>query len=367
MSHNIKVIIGANYGDEGKGFVTNYLADQTKDEGKGIVVLSNGGPQRGHTVHMEGKPRTVFHHLGSASYQGFDTYFPRDFIINPAVFNRELSEFQDKDRIRVFVNDYCRFTTPYDMELNQQDSRKQGIHNSCGMGIWNTQKRYARLPSLTWERFINTYDYTRESHLYSYYDFSAFIAHTNGLPRLYSADLMSAVTEYFHADCMEMANTCELTRDNHLFNYKTILFENGQGLGLDQNIKGQENYTTPSNTGIANPLEIIESVFDGEEVEIVYVTRSYLTRHGSGPMDNEDKSLFFEDKTNMPNEFQGGLRFGRLDVDKMLTRIKKDVSLIPPNTKNRYNVSVAMTHLNEIRREDDIEKIKKNVDQVYLF
>lgn len=57
---NYSAVIGANYGDEGKGLVTDWL---TMNGGKTLNVLTNGTCQRGHTVeHADGK-RHVFHHL----------------------------------------------------------------------------------------------------------------------------------------------------------------------------------------------------------------------------------------------------------------------------------------------------------------
>ena len=47
----IKAVIGANYGDEGKGLVTNYFCKQFADNNqKCAVICTNGGAQRGHTV-----------------------------------------------------------------------------------------------------------------------------------------------------------------------------------------------------------------------------------------------------------------------------------------------------------------------------
>ena len=63
---NINIVIGANYGDEGKGFVTNWLSNQY-DENNSIIILNNGGAQRGHTVESSNGFRHVFHHFGSTS------------------------------------------------------------------------------------------------------------------------------------------------------------------------------------------------------------------------------------------------------------------------------------------------------------
>lgn len=56
----VKVVIGANYGDEGKGLMTNYFARQAdKKHKKCLNILFNGGAQRGHTVE-NGDFRHVF-------------------------------------------------------------------------------------------------------------------------------------------------------------------------------------------------------------------------------------------------------------------------------------------------------------------
>ena len=71
----VKVVIGANYGDEGKGLMTNYFARQAdKKHKKCLNILFNGGAQRGHTVE-NGDFRHVFHAFGAASYQDVDTFY----------------------------------------------------------------------------------------------------------------------------------------------------------------------------------------------------------------------------------------------------------------------------------------------------
>ena len=63
----IKIIIGASYGDEGKGLAADYFGSRGSDL---INVLTNGGPQRGHTVEMPDGRRHVFKHFGAAAFRG---------------------------------------------------------------------------------------------------------------------------------------------------------------------------------------------------------------------------------------------------------------------------------------------------------
>ena len=88
---DIKIVIGANFGDEGKGKLTDYY---TKNADNCIVVCSNGGAQRGHTVLKSDGTRHVFHHFGSGTLNGADTYLPEDFILNPLVFREEWEELK---------------------------------------------------------------------------------------------------------------------------------------------------------------------------------------------------------------------------------------------------------------------------------
>ena len=61
---DIKIVIGANFGDEGKGLMTDYFSSNPNT----IVVCSNGGAQRGHTVFESTTgTRHVFHHFGSGT------------------------------------------------------------------------------------------------------------------------------------------------------------------------------------------------------------------------------------------------------------------------------------------------------------
>lgn len=138
--------------------------------------------------------------------------------------------------------------------------------------------------------------------------------------------------------------------DSILNKYSNIIFENGQGLLLDQNIKGYGEHTTPSNTGMKNALNILKESFllYESDIEVCYVTRAYMTRHGAGRFDTEcDMSEInskMKDETNVPNEFQGTLRYGKVNVQELLGRISSDY-------KNVGKCSLAVTHLNETNRK----------------
>jgi adenylosuccinate synthase len=117
---NIKVVVGSNFGDEGKGLMTDYFCHQATSKGENcIVVMSNGGSQRGHTVVDADGTRHVFKHFGSGTLTGADTYCADDFILNPMTFCKEYDELQLKYLPHIYVHPNCKWTTPYDMFINQ--------------------------------------------------------------------------------------------------------------------------------------------------------------------------------------------------------------------------------------------------------
>ena len=83
---NIIAVIGAGYGDEGKGLFTDYFANQHNDS---IICRSNGGAQAGHTVVTPNGIRHVFSHLGAGSFSDKPTFLSEHFICNPLLFKKE--------------------------------------------------------------------------------------------------------------------------------------------------------------------------------------------------------------------------------------------------------------------------------------
>ena len=116
-----KIVIGSNFGDEGKGSMTDYFANEAKEQNKScLVVCHNGGSQKGHTVISPSGLRHVFHHFGSGNFVEADTYLASEYIVNPIIFNKELSELKRKDIVtKCYVNKDCKLATPFDMMVNQ--------------------------------------------------------------------------------------------------------------------------------------------------------------------------------------------------------------------------------------------------------
>lgn len=356
VKKNIKVVIGTNFGDEGKGLMTDYFCHQAALRGENcIVVCHNGGAQRGHTVDTTDGLRHVFHHFGSGTFAGADTYFSKDFIINPILFRQEWEELQNLGYIpTAYLNPLCRVAIPFDMIINQilEENRSDNRHGSCGMGIFETIKRYKENYGYPAWVLLENYDRQNKGSIET-------IKNTY-LPKRFDElkiqpnreweEIINAggLIENFIEDLEFMAKHVTVCSDtNALGKYQNIVFEGGQGLLLDQNNDEYFPHLTPSNTGIKNPTEMILTLFPDSDVEACYVTRPYLTRHGAGRLDNECRkeeiNPDMEDLTNVPNPHQGTIRYGKMNVSELISRINKDFC-----NRKKWKISISITHGNEV-------------------
>ena len=374
---DIKVVVGANFGDEGKGLMTDYFCHQATSKNKScIVVMSNGGAQRGHTVNLLDGKRHVFKHFGAGTMVGADTYCPAEFILNPMEFVHEYADLQQLGyRPLVYVESICRWTTPFDMIINQivEAVRDDKKHGSCGMGIWETVYRYKTKP-VFWTIFeFNQLPHdSKVSYLENIRDVylpARLKEHgVTDVPSEWKEILNSPILidNYINDVKLFVSAVTRVTRPV-LKNYDSVVFENGQGLLLDGNCTFYGDNTTPSNTGNFNACRRINTQFDQANVEFCYVTRTYMTRHGAGRFITEcDKGLInatMVDETNGWNEFQENLRYGQLDINNLKYRIETNM-LNANDLKFQHRTSVAVTHTNE--HQFDYSQLKtKIIGDVY--
>lgn len=366
-----KIVIGANFGDEGKGLMTDYFANEAKKQGKScLVVCHNGGSQRGHTVVSPSGLRHVFHHFGSGNFEGADTYLSSEFIVNPIIFNKELSELKREESItKCFVDKNCCFTTPFDMMINQivEEYRGDSKHGSCGLGIFETIVRSRTDKSYTVYEFSNIPICDMRTSLDNiateYLPYRLKQLGIENIPAKWEAILSDKdnIIENYINDFLLMLDNVQIINSDIVDDYDYVIFEGAQGLLLDQNNLAYMPHLTPSNTGIKNPLDIIGS--RQVDIEACYVSRTYMTRHGAGRFDTECKKSDINenivDLTNIPNPFQDTIRYGMLMPDDLKNRIISDLG----NTN--VNKSIAITHLNEYGV--DRNKLKKIFNEFDIY
>lgn len=365
----IEVVIGANYGDEGKGMFTDFLC---RNRPKPLVVLSNGGCQRGHTVNdSKTGVRHVFHHFGSGTLAGAPTVLSKTFLLNPMMFVKEFNELCQlgtaPEAIRM---PQCALQLPGDMFINQQLEKHRSLsnarHGSCGWGIWETIVRNKDFKPLLFNDFAAMDEQSKRKCIEEALDWQieTRLRCEDGLEvddGLLSIVRSENFIKHFIADftamdkqcpCLDMQDVIDIIELADKSGYETIVVENAQGLLLDKtyapaDVNGKTDvHSTPSNTGLKGALEALDSKIDYDDVTPNYISRSYFTRHGDGPFPEETPGLTFDDATNIPNDYQGAMRFGKFDNDSakaLLQRIAIDAHAYGCVPK------LVLTHLNEAR------------------
>ncbi len=334
MGHVAYAVIGANFGDEGKGLATDALAADLMSRGLDpVVVRSNGGAQAGHTVETQGR-RHVFHHVGSGAFTGARTHLSRFFVAHPALLLRELQELRPllPAAPEITIDPAAQVTAPWDVLLNQAAEATRGAarHGSCGVGFGETLERVARGHPLTVadlaapdlaDRLVAIRDGWARSRLEALglADHPAVSAHRNALWS--DAALAGFVQEArIFAALLPARSDAELGAE-------TVLFEGAQGLMLDMDL-GVMPHLTRSNTGLRNMIAIAQGAGIGE-IRPLYMTRAYMTRHGAGPLLHEAGALPWAevtDPTNRPNAWQGALRLAPLDLAETARFIRADLA-----------------------------------------
>lgn len=347
---NVKVVTGANAGDEGKGMTAFYLAKEAISRNEKVLsVLYNGGVQRGHTANGQ-----VVHCTGTGDLAGGTTYYDERFVVDPIAL--WLTE------TKVFIHPNCRVVLPCDVIRNREKEISRGIHKhgSCGMGIFECVKRNKHSDFKL-----------RAADLKDYFSLYRKVARLNDIltggvnDDLYNTDNFMRAADYVVQNC-PMVELHEIIGD-----YDTLIFEGGQGLLLDQSNTGDFPHLTPSSVGSLNIHNTINNI-GAESTEIFYVSRSYMTRHGVGPMDSEcskeDINPNIVDATNIRNEWQDELRFGYIDTEKLYKRIKSDFSRYDNAKLNMVFTQLNYTNGRIATGKDKFDEIivPDFVDRLYL-
>jgi len=330
---NAIAVIGANFGDEGKGLATDFFA---RHYNAAIVARGNGGAQAGHTV-VAGDRRHVFGHIGSGAFAGVPTYLGSGFIVNPFMLDKEFKEFGKRQR--VYASPDCRVTTFYDMAINSLIELKRGQdrHGSCGMGInetvtrdaagyrldlrtikdkaWTTKElvegiRDHWVPARLRDLGITREDFAGNDQADLYFDMLNFSVEHIAEGLMHHAELMMTDNPKFfigHPD--------------------VVVVEGAQGLMLDEFL-GDFPHVTRSVTGLASSIRAAAEC-GKTAIRPVYMTRSYTTRHGAGDLLYEglkitDKELE-TDATNVTNDWQGTIRYAPLNLHQLAWYIREDM------------------------------------------
>lgn len=349
-------VIGANFGDEGKGLVVDYLTLKHKKQNN-LVIKHNGGAQAGHTVDKDNY-RFIFHQVGAGFFNDADTYWAETYYPDLYKLNDEIEALYKlvNHKPTIYASPKCNVTLLYDVYINQtvEQVRSNNKHGSCGMGIWEAKVRSKDYPVTL--QTIKEYSIEQLSQLLRTIE-KQYVVKRCKEYKIEPLYLNTMDYAKILKDSLEL--NVNIVSNKYIKVYDNLIFEGAQGLLLDEARVQDYPHVTASCTTLKNPLELAEKL-NIKINEAIYVTRPYLTRHGAGPF-NEDPNIKFEDLTNIPNPWQDTLKFGKINVNELLDRVINDN---PTNIKK----SLFVTHLNETNNKfldefnTDVDSIKNKIN-----
>lgn len=257
------------FGDSGKGACVDWLVQNTKAD---LIVKFCGGCQCGHNVVNSTGKRFTFSQIGAGSNRT-PTYLWRNFIVDPVAMLNEAEALQEylgtsEDPLKnVWVHPDCPVILPHYIEDNRK-SKIQISNGSCGRGIGECRHKTRIGIGMTVREYKGFENSDRIKEWYSR---------------------------------INVGNPPE---------FKTAIFEGSQGILLDESV-GFHPHTTWSTVRFDAAHACYRHLGISQHTNIG-CTRTYLTRHGNGPLPSET-NLWLSDPGNPPNKYQGTMRFGYFD------------------------------------------------------
>lgn len=386
----IHAVIGCNYGDEGKGLVTDYLSSKSAST---LVIRHNGGAQSGHTVELQNK-RFIFHELSSGSFRKADTFWAKTYYPDLYKLWEELEDFEKLAGFmpRILADESTNITTIDDVLINmlREAARGDSRHGSCGMGINEADLRTKAGYGITLKEvkdlgkdglfkllkkirnevsiplikeILEGLDAFTETSKENAVDSIGEVSSVSeeSVERLDDNFNPSEIDEYlillnddnvllnFVEEAINNLKYIEIISDvpTLLKQYENVVFETGQGLKLDAEYEANWPHVTASRTGLHNIINLLNE-YNLHLDEVDYVTRTYVTKHGAGPLPLEDASIrdrySINDETNINNPWQGSIRYAYFeDKDSLINEIKNDLN----SCDYKINTAVFITHVNE--------------------
>jgi adenylosuccinate synthase len=282
MNKNV-VVLGTQWGDEGKGKIVDLLTDQAD-----AVVRFQGGHNAGHTLVIEGE-KTVLHLIPSGILRaGSLCLIGNGVVLSPEALLKEIAELEARDvpvRERLRISPACPLILPYHVALDQAREARRGDDKigTTGRGIGpayedKVARRGLRLGDLLdasrFERKLRTVLEYHNFQLTQYYGVEA----VDFQATLDEALIMVEQLRPMVADVTNLLHEYRLRGDR-------ILFEGAQGSLLDID-HGTYPFVTSSNTTAGGTAT--GSGFGPLYLDYVLgITKAYTTRVGSGPFPTE--------------------------------------------------------------------------------
>lgn len=293
------VILGSQWGDEGKGKIVDLLMDHAD-----VAVRFQGGHNAGHTLVISGK-KTILRLLPSGIlHPHAQCLIGNGVVLSPTALLEEITELETQnvsvlDRLR--ISEACVLILPYHVALDRAREHAKGKSaiGTTGRGIGPAyEDKVARRALRFGDLFNEKHLREKLEEVLSYHNFILQNYHGHEpieLPELLeNLLLMVPKLKPLRADVVEVL--AQYRAEN-----KNIMFEGAQGTMLDVD-HGSYPFVTSSNT-IAGAA-CVGSGFGPRELNyILGITKAYTTRVGAGPFPTELKDEVGEHLATRGNEF----------------------------------------------------------------
>lgn len=293
----IDVILGLQWGDEGKGKIVDYFARDYD-----VVARFQGGPNAGHTLYVEDK-KIVLHQIPSGVFHTNKLNFiGNGVVLDPVTLKKEcdtVASFGVDLKKNLFIAERTHLILPTHRALDKAAELSKG-NKKIGSTLKGISPAYMdktgrnglRVGDLLDKNFTTEYIKLRLKHQKLLDNFS------------FSEDISSWEEEFFEA--LEFLKQLNIVNGEYFINRqlsagKRILAEGAQGSMLDIDF-GTFPFVTSSNTisaGVCNGLGVAPQKIR----EVIGVTKAYCTRVGSGPFPTELENEIGEKLRKSGNEF----------------------------------------------------------------
>ncbi len=278
----VDVILGLQWGDEGKGKIVDYLASQYD-----LVARFQGGPNAGHTLKFDGH-KYVLHTVPSGIFrEGLINLIGNGVVIDPITLHKEIELLRTanvafEDRLLVSRKAHLILPTHRYLDAASEAAKGKAKIGSTLKGIGptymdKTGRNGIRVGDCMRSDFMEKYNVLKKKHL--------------GLLKQYpdvDFDLEAEEKKWF--ECLDLLRSLTHVDGEYYVNKalregKRVLAEGAQGSMLDIDF-GTYPFVTSSNTisaGVCNGLGVAPNKIG----EVIGITKAYCTRVGAGPFPTE--------------------------------------------------------------------------------
>jgi len=293
------VVIGAQWGDEGKGKIVDWLTDHAQG-----VVRFQGGHNAGHTLVIRGR-KTVLHLIPSGILRAkVECYIGNGVVVSPQALVEEIAMLEAAGvsvRKRLKISEACPVILPHHqaLDLARESAKGDFKIGTTGRGIGpayedKVARRAIRLQDLSHpERFARKLKELLDFHNFVLVNY--FRARPLDYQKTYDDTLAAAGTILpMVADVSRLLFDAQAAGDN-------LLFEGAQGALLDID-HGTYPYVTSSNC-VAGAAAAGAGIGPRQLHYVLGVTKAYATRVGSGPFPTELNDEIGQRLASRGNEF----------------------------------------------------------------